>query len=69
MEGRAVVQANPLAEIGETNAIAVSRNFLENGKGAPDRLDAPAAGAILHVFVDIGEAALNDPWDRGIGSS
>ena len=43
VKGRAVVQPDPLAQLGQADAVAAARDLLQDGKGAPDRLHAAAA--------------------------
>jgi hypothetical protein len=52
MEGRAVVQANALAEIGERDAVAIASHLFQNGESASYRLDSPAR-TILNVVIDV----------------
>ena len=63
MERGGIVQADELAEFGKPNALAVTRDFLEDRKRAPERLHA-AALAVLGVVVDVGRARLHQPCDR-----
>ena len=49
------MQADELREFRETNALAMTRNLFEDGKGAAQRLNA-AALAIFRLIVDIGLA-------------
>jgi hypothetical protein len=62
VEGGRIVQPHQLAEIGETNAFAVTGDFLQNGKRAAQRLHA-AAGALLGLVVDIGFAGRHQLGD------
>ena len=68
MEGGGIVQADELAEFGEPDALAVTRDFLEDRKRAPERLHA-AALAVLGVVVDVGRARLHQPRDRRLAWS
>jgi hypothetical protein len=52
MEGRAVVQANSLAEIGQRDSVAIASHLFQNGESASYRLDAPAR-PILNVIIDV----------------
>jgi hypothetical protein len=45
MEGRAAVECDALAELGQADAVAVAGDLLENGEGALERLDAAARGS------------------------
>jgi hypothetical protein len=63
MKGRAVVQANPFAEIGQSNPVAVARHFFQNGKGAANRLHS-AARPILNVIIDIRQGIFDNACDR-----
>jgi hypothetical protein len=51
MKRRAVVQANPLAEIGKPNSVPMARHFLEDCEGTSDRLNS-AACRLACVLVD-----------------
>src|SRR5580693_1114953 len=47
MKGRAVVQADALAELGQADAVAVAGDFFEDGEGALERLDAAALARLV----------------------
>src|SRR5262249_46586577 len=66
MERGRRVQADPLAQLGEADAVAVARDLLEDAEGTAERLHADAL-AILGVVVDIGSRCLDQPGDLGPG--
>jgi hypothetical protein len=57
------VQPDQLAQVGETNAFAVARNFLEDRKGATERLYADPL-PVLGIVVDVGLQGFYEPCDR-----
>jgi hypothetical protein len=58
MEGRGIVQADALAQLGKADAVAVPGDFLDDGKGAADRLHAAgrARGGVFAGLMDGGDA-------------
>jgi hypothetical protein len=64
MERRAVVQADPLAEIGKANAFAIARDLFQNGEGAADRLNAATALAPRVIVVGNASCFIDEPFDR-----
>jgi hypothetical protein len=62
MKGRAVVQANALAEIGERDSVAIASHLFQNGESAPYRLDSPAR-AILNVIIDVWQRIFDNTRD------
>ena len=52
VERRAVVQPDPLAQLGQADAVAAARDLFQDGKRASDRLHA-AAARLVGQFVDM----------------
>src|SRR5882724_11455528 len=59
------MQADQLAEVRKADAFAVTGDFLDDRKGAAQRLHA-AARALLGLVVDIGLARLHQLRDRDL---
>src|SRR5882757_6247207 len=57
------MQAHQLAEFGEPDALAVTRDFFQDRERTPERLHA-AALAVLGVVVDVGLSRLHQAGDR-----
>ena len=68
MEGGGIVQGNQLAEVGEADAVAVPCHFLEDRKGASERLHADAL-TIVGIVVDVGLRRLHQFRDRGLAQA
>src|SRR6202035_3579115 len=62
MKGGGVVQADQLAQIRKPDPFAVPRDFLENGKGAAERLHADPL-PVVGVVVDIARQWRYQPGD------
>jgi len=52
MKGRAVVQANSLAEIGKRDSVAIASHLFQNCESASYRLDSPTR-SILNLIIDV----------------
>ena len=59
------MQVHQLAEVGEANTFAVTRDLLEDGEGAAERLDADPL-AVIGVVVDVGLRRLHQLGDGGL---
>src|SRR5262245_15174060 len=59
-----IVQADALAQLGETDAVPVARNLLENSERAAEPLPADAL-PVLGVVVDVGPRWLDQSRNLG----
>src|SRR5262245_57441673 len=63
MKGGGVVQPHPLAQVCKADAFTVARDFLQNGEGPTERLDAHA---LPIIFVAVGSHSAAPPGDFGL---
>jgi hypothetical protein len=68
VEGGRIVQADQLAQFRKPNALAVTRNFLEDRKGAAQRLHADAL-TVVGVIIDVASGRRQEPGDGGLARS
>jgi hypothetical protein len=71
MKGRAVVQSDAFAEIGECDPIAIACHFFQNSEGASDRLKS-SARSVLNVIIDVRQGMSDntrDCWATAGGAS
>ena len=62
------MQADQLAEIGQPDAITVTRHLFEDREGAPERLNADPL-PVVGIVVDVGLRRLHQLGDRGLARS
>jgi hypothetical protein len=63
MKRRAVVQADPFAEVGQPDPVTVARHFFQDGEGAANRLNSPA-NRLLAIVINVAPRIFDETRNR-----